>query len=289
MERNSEHRLTLLADLRDAVREQQFSLNYQPQFDLASGRLSGFEALLRWRHPQRGMVPPAEFIPLAEDCGLIVPIGRWVLEHACREAARWPESLAIAVNISAVEFTHTDLRQVVAEVLQSSGLAARRLELELTESTLLNDSQTARALLEDLRGMGVRVALDDFGTGYSSLAYLQNFPLDTLKIDRTFVMVLDDERQSARALAIIESVQGLARALGLRTMAEGIESERQRALLTRIGIDEAQGYLFAPPLDLEHTRERIRQAASAGLRTAAAGGWPSHQTGLAPVQAPAHT
>jgi diguanylate cyclase (GGDEF)-like protein/PAS domain S-box-containing protein len=256
MEVEARDKLGLLADLSDALREGQLEVHYQPQVRLRDGALIGFEALVRWRHPTRGMVPPVQFIALAEDSGLIVPLGRWVLEQACRDAAQWPGDKRVAVNVSAVEFEQADIRQVVREALRVSALPVKRLELELTESTLLGDSVAAIKLLQDLRDDGVRIALDDFGTGFSSLAYLRNLPLDKLKIDRSFVRTLD-EQDNAQSVAIVQAIHRLASAMGLDTIAEGVETEAQRLALKRIGCHLGQGYLFAKAMTAAQTLEFI--------------------------------
>jgi diguanylate cyclase (GGDEF)-like protein/PAS domain S-box-containing protein len=256
METDARDKLGLLADLSEALREGQFELHYQPQVRLKDNALIGFEALVRWQHPTRGMVPPVQFIALAEDSGLIVPLGRWVLEQACRDAAKWPGDKRVAVNVSAVEFEQADIRQIVREALRVSALPVKRLELELTESTLLADSVAAVKLLQDLRDDGIRIALDDFGTGFSSLAYLRNLPLDKLKIDRSFVRTLDDEH-NAESVAIVQAIHSLATALGLDTIAEGVETEAQMRTLKRIGCGLGQGYLFAKAMTAAQTLEFI--------------------------------
>lgn len=256
MEVDARDKLSLLADLSEALREGQFEVHYQPQVRLRDGALTGFEALVRWHHPTRGMVPPVQFIALAEDSGLIVPLGRWVLEQACRDAAQWPGDKRVAVNVSAVEFERADIRQIVREALRVSALPVKRLELELTESTLLADSVAAIKLLQDLRDDGVRIALDDFGTGFSSLAYLRNLPLDKLKIDRSFVRTLGDEH-NAQSVAIVQAIHSLASALGLDTIAEGVENEAQMRTLKRIGCGLGQGYLFAKAMTAAQTLEFI--------------------------------
>jgi diguanylate cyclase (GGDEF)-like protein/PAS domain S-box-containing protein len=256
MEVDARDKLALLADLSEALREGQFEVHYQPQVRLRDGALISFEALVRWQHPTRGMVPPVQFIALAEDSGLIVPLGRWVLEQACRDAAQWPGDKRVAVNVSAVEFEQADIRQVVREALRVSALPAKRLELELTESTLLGDTIAAVKLLQDLRDDGIRVALDDFGTGFSSLAYLRNLPLDKLKIDRSFVRTLDDEH-NAESVAIVQAIHSLATALGLDTIAEGVENDAQMRTLKRIGCGLGQGYFFAKAMTAAQTLEFI--------------------------------
>jgi len=228
MDERARSRMTLQNDLAKALELNQFELNYQPQIDLNTNHITGFEALLRWRHPERGFVSPAEFIPVAEETGLIVSIGDWVLNAACEEALHWPDDLVIAVNLSAVQFRSGSVIDLVANTLQRTGLPATRLELEITESSLVQDSAAARETLQALRAMKVRIALDDFGTGYSSLAYLRIFPLDRLKIDRSFVSVLDD-KDSSESHAIVRT-------------------EAQRDTLREKGCRDMQGYLVSRPL-----------------------------------------
>jgi diguanylate cyclase (GGDEF)-like protein len=231
-------------DLRNAVPAEDFLLHYQPVLDLRSGRVTGFEALVRWNHPVRGMVSPAEFIPIAEETGLIVPISAWVLQTACMEAAGWPEDIEIAVNLSPVQFKRGHLLEMVQGALAASGLAPNRLELEITESTLMDNGGDRLALLHKLRALGIRIALDDFGTGYSSLSYLRSFPFDKIKIDRSFIKDLDVNPDSA---TIVGAIVGLASGLRMTTVAEGVETERQLALVREQGIAKVQGYLFSRP------------------------------------------
>ena len=245
-------RRAIECDLREALAGNGFTVFYQPVFHLRKQRVSGFEALLRWRHPDRGLVSPAEFIPLAEELGLIVPIGAWVLAQACAEAATWPEEIRVAVNLSPVQFHSPGLVATVRRALQASGLPAHRLELEITESALLQNSKTVLATLHELRALGLRTALDDFGTGYSSLSYLRSFPFDKLKIDQSFVREVT-HRPDCRA--IVRSVLGLSRELGMTTTAEGVEREDQLDQLFRDGCTEVQGFLFdrpRPAADIRH-------------------------------------
>jgi diguanylate cyclase (GGDEF)-like protein len=235
-------RRTLELDLRQAIVDGEFEIAYQPIVDLRSGAVSGCEALLRWRHPERGMIPPAEFIPVAEDIGLISQLGEWVLASACVEAASWPDHVRLAVNVSPVQFRNHTLALHVASALASSGLAANRLELEITEAVLIRDDETALAILHQLRAVGVRIALDDFGTGYSSLSYLQRFPFDKIKIDRCFVNELAEPDGSS---SIVQAVVNIASARNMTTTAEGVETEAQRELLRTLGCTEMQGYLFS--------------------------------------------
>ena len=208
----------------------------------SSNEVTGCEALLRWRHPERGMVSPAEFIPVAEDTGLIGRLGEWVLATACAEAATWPAQIRVAVNVSPVQFKNPGFGLKVAKVLSASGLAANRLELEITEAVLIRDDEAALTILHQLRALGVRIALDDFGTGYSSLSYLQRFPFDKIKIDRCFVNGLTEIDSSS---AIVRAVVNIAAERSMTTTAEGVETEQQRELLHALGCTEMQGYLFS--------------------------------------------
>ena len=264
MEAAARDRIELLAEMREGLERGQFVVHYQPQLDLRSGALLGFEALVRWQHPTRGLMSPARFIPLAEDSNLIVRLGQWVLRQACRDAATWPGALRVAVNVSAVEFDRSDVIQTVTEALHLSGLPSQRLEIELTESTLLQDSESLIQVLTSLRRLGVRTALDDFGTGFSSLAYLRRFPLDQLKIDQSFVSPLghpEDTASTRNAEAIVQAIHGLAQALGMETTAEGVETPAQQQVLQRIGCHVGQGYLFARPMDQAQTADYIRTRA----------------------------
>ena len=249
MEQLASLRMTLLHEMREGLQRGDFVVHYQPQIDLATGVLVGFEALVRWHHPVRGMLAPGDFIPLAEDSGLIVPLGGWVLAQACRDATRWPEGVRLAVNVSAVQFERSDVPQVVEAALRASGLARHRLELELTESALMSDSEAALEILKTLRESGVRIALDDFGTGFSALSYLRLFPLDKLKIDQSFTGALDDDQAEENAGAIVQAIVQLAQALKMDVVAEGVETIAQRDALARIGCHCVQGYLYAEPMD----------------------------------------
>jgi EAL domain-containing protein (putative c-di-GMP-specific phosphodiesterase class I) len=229
-------------DLRQALANGGFEIHYQPLLNLAGGEVSGCEALLRWRHPERGMISPAEFIPVAEDTGLINELGDWVLRTACAEAASWPDAVRLAVNVSPVQFKSGTLALKVIAALAASGLPASRLELEITEAVLIRDDDAALAILHQLRAIGVRIALDDFGTGYSSLSYLQRFPFDKIKIDRCFV---NDIAESSGSSSIVQAVVNIAAARHMTTTAEGVETESQRRLLRALGCSEMQGYLFS--------------------------------------------
>ena len=237
-------RRMLERDLRDALPRHELELYYQPLITLETGRLGGFEALLRWHHPARGMVSPAEFIPIAEETGLIVAIGAWVLKSACFQAESWPSDIRIAVNLSPVQFRNGDLIAIVREALGASGLRPDRLELEITESVLLQDTPGTLAALRQLRGMGIGIALDDFGTGYSSLSYLRNFPFNKIKIDQSFVRGLQNDRESK---SIIRAITGLGQSLSMKTTAEGVETVEQLDILRQEGCTEVQGYFFSRP------------------------------------------
>jgi diguanylate cyclase (GGDEF)-like protein len=235
----------LEADMRRGVREGQFHLAYQPQFDLRSRRLIGAEALMRWRHPRLGDIPPTTFIPLAEETGLIAELGRFALESACRSAAAWPGGLRVSVNVSPAQFLLTDVEREIAAALASSGLAPSRLTLEITESLFVSGEAGVPALLDRLRARGVAVSLDDFGTGYSSLGYLGRMPVDEIKIDRKFVMELS---AGGASQAVVRAVLALARALGKSVVAEGVETLEQALLLTEMGCSSVQGYFFGRPM-----------------------------------------
>jgi diguanylate cyclase (GGDEF)-like protein len=244
MDARAQARRLLEMDLRAALQRDEFQVYYQPIRDVASDRVVVFEALLRWNHPHRGLISPINFIPLAEETGLIVQLGEFVLRRACADAATWPDDVDVAVNLSPVQFKSPNLIAIVTEALEASRLAARRLELEITESVLLQNSEATLTTLHELRGMGVRISLDDFGTGYSSLSYLRSFPFDKIKIDRSFVSELATRQDS---MAIIRAVTGLGRSLGIVTTAEGVENDAQLELLRREGCTQAQGYLFSMP------------------------------------------
>lgn len=243
MERQA--RRSMEQDLKQALACGQFEVHYQPLISLEDERIIGAEALVRWRHPDRGLVPPGDFIPLAEETGLILPIGEWVLRTACRQAAEWP-GLTIAVNLSPMQFKHRDLVAVVAEILAETGLPPARLELEITEGVLLHDGAAARDILARLKALGVRIAMDDFGTGYSSLGYLNSFPFDKIKIDKSFIADLMVEKSNA----IVRSVIGLGQSLKMVTTAEGVETAEQARFLRREGCQQVQGYFYSRPLPL---------------------------------------
>jgi diguanylate cyclase (GGDEF)-like protein len=240
----AQQRRQVEADLRLALERDEFELVYQPLFDLEHNRICSFEALLRWRHPKRGLVSPAEFVPVAEDTGLIVPLGAWVIREACLQASSWPDHVRVAVNVSAVQFHRGALNESILRALADSGLAPNRLEIEITESIFLEGGEALR-LLHGLRSLGVRIALDDFGTGYSSLSYLQSFPFDKLKIDRSFIQNL---LTRDGAIAIVHAITELANTLGMETTAEGVEETAQLMELRAHGCSSVQGYLFAEPM-----------------------------------------
>jgi diguanylate cyclase (GGDEF)-like protein len=245
-------------DLRRAISQNELALHYQPQARI-DGEVVGFEALLRWHHPVRGLIQPNTFIPIAEESGLIIGIGEWVLRQACREAATWLNPLQIAVNLSPVQFKHGDLPAMIHEILLETGLAAQRLELEITEGVLIEDFQRAIAILRRLKALGVRIAMDDFGTGYSSLSYLQAFPFDKIKIDQSFIANLDSNEQSA---TIVRSVIGLAHGLRLPVVAEGVETASQLEFLTDAMCTKVQGFFVGRPKPMAHYSKVVRRVAS---------------------------
>ncbi|PAY06091.1 GGDEF-domain containing protein [Bradyrhizobium sp. UFLA03-84] len=252
MDARAKARRNLELELRQAIVEGSFELHYQPLLHLGDGRVSCCEALLRWRHPERGTISPADFIPVAEDTGLINDLGHWVLNTACREAVNWPDHIHVAVNVSPIQFKSQALALNVAAALAASGLAPARLELEITEAVLIRDDEAALDILHQLRDLGVRIALDDFGTGYSSLSYLQRFPFDKIKIDRAFIKDLAGTGASS---TIVQAVVNIAAASDMTTTAEGVETEQQRSLLRILGCTEMQGYLFSRPVpDVEIRR-----------------------------------
>ena len=237
-------RRQLELDMRAGLARDEFELFYQPLVSLASRQVVGFEALIRWRHPERGMVSPGDFIPVAEETGLIVPLGEWVIRQACTEAASWPETIKVAVNLSPVQFKSKNLVPTVIQALSESGLAAGRLELEVTETLLLQENESTLAMLHELRALGTRIAMDDFGTGYSSLSYLRSFPFDKIKIDQSFVRDLSRREDS---IHIVRAIKGLCAGLGMMTTAEGVETDEQYDKICAEGCTEVQGFLFSPP------------------------------------------
>ncbi|MEH2556186.1 diguanylate cyclase (GGDEF)-like protein [Bradyrhizobium algeriense] len=245
MDQRAKARRSLELELRQAINNGGLETYYQPVVNIEDGKISSCEALLRWRHPERGMISPAEFIPIAEDSGLINQLGLWVLNTACAEAATWPDHVRVAVNVSPVQFRSQSLALNVAAALAACGLPASRLELEITEAVLIRDDEAALDMLHQLRKLGVRIALDDFGTGYSSLSYLQRFPFDKIKIDRSFIKDIAGPGASS---SIVQAVVNIAAASDMTTTAEGVETEQQRNLLYILGCDEMQGYLFSPAI-----------------------------------------
>lgn len=248
MDARMQARRRLELDMRQALGRREFTLHYQPQMNLGSDRLTGCEALLRWQHPERGTVSPADFIPLAEEIGLIVPIGEWVIRQACRDAATWPAPITVAVNVSPAQFKGDRLVEVIVSALASSGLPAERLEIEITEGVLLQENARTLRILHRLRALGIRVSMDDFGTGYSSLSYLRSFPFDKIKIDRSFVA---DITRKPDGDAVIRAIAGLGRSLGMTTVAEGVETEDQMRRIRAEGCTDVQGYLVSRPIPAE--------------------------------------
>jgi diguanylate cyclase (GGDEF)-like protein len=265
MEQQANHRRELEADLRSALAQSAFELHYQPQVDLRTDGVTGCEALLRWRHPVRGMVSPADFVPVAEETGLIEEIGQWVLRTACAEAATWPANVRIAVNVSPIQFRSETLSLKVATILSETGLDPRRLELEITEAVLIADDDAALATLNQLRALGVHIALDDFGTGYSSLQYLQHFPFDKIKIDRSFVKEVTRNSSSA---SIIRAVVSIAADRNMITTAEGVETLQQRETVQNLGCTQMQGYLFSAARPAQEIRALLASG-EAGVENAA--------------------
>jgi EAL domain-containing protein (putative c-di-GMP-specific phosphodiesterase class I) len=252
-------------DLRHAVARGEMQLVYQPQTNVATGEVLGFEALLRWQHPQRGHVSPAVFIPIAEESGTILQIGEWVLRQACAEAASWTKSLSVAINVSAVQIHSPYFVELVHEVLLQTGVAATRIEVEITETALIRDPARAMLTLRQLKALGVRIAMDDFGTGYSSLSNLRSFPFDKIKIDRSFIKDVHTNDQTA---AIVRSVLGLGKGLGLPVLAEGVETADELGFLRAESCHEAQGYLMGRPGPIEqfsiHTHGDAFESAELG-------------------------
>jgi EAL domain-containing protein (putative c-di-GMP-specific phosphodiesterase class I) len=244
LDAKAQSRRKIEVELRDAIQNDVLRPHYQPLIDLSSGRIIGFEALVRWPHPERGMIPPVEFIPVAEETGLISALGRLMLRRACLDAAAWPDDVRVAVNLSPLQFRAGNVLAEVMEVLKQTGLPPRRLELEITETLVLEKSDQVLATLHALRALGVRISMDDFGTGYSSLSYLRRFPFDKIKIDRSFVKDLAGNRE---AQAIIRSIVSLGRGLGVTITAEGVETEAELRCLRAEGCPEGQGYLFSRP------------------------------------------
>jgi EAL domain-containing protein (putative c-di-GMP-specific phosphodiesterase class I) len=261
MAQTVEARRILELDLRKALANEEFELFYQPLVNLKSGKIATCEALLRWNHPVRGTVSPIDIIPVAEDMGLIVDLGRWILRKACMECMKWPEAVSVAVNFSPQQFHQRDVLSEVRYALEVSGLPANRLEIEITESSLLRNTQITHDVLSQLHSLGVRISLDDFGTGYSSLSYLHNFPLQKVKIDRSFLEGIDTDRP----LTLLRGVARLSADLGMSVVVEGIETNEQLELISADGaVTEAQGYLFSRPVPAVRVRQLLN--ASHGRR-----------------------
>jgi len=263
-------RRTLELALRTALANGEFELHYQPLVHLDDRRITCCEALLRWHHPERGTIPPAEFIPIAEEIGLIIPLGEWVLRKACADAVHWPDEVRVAVNLSPIQVMSQNILGVVMGALAAAGLPANRLEIEITESVLMQNSEATLATLHRLRELGVRISMDDFGTGYSSLSYLRSFPFDKIKIDRCFINGLTTGDDS---VAIVLAIAGLAKNLGIATTAEGVETKQQLQQVKALGCSEMQGFLFSPALRVGELvqlfrprRERQAKLADARLR-----------------------
>jgi EAL domain-containing protein (putative c-di-GMP-specific phosphodiesterase class I) len=269
MNDDAQKELQLSHDLRLAQERNEFVLHYQPKFDAAGGQMVGTEALVRWNHPVRGLVPPDEFIPLAEKTGMIFSIGKWVLDEACRQMSEWRTAghtdWNVSVNLSALQFSHPDLVQLVRDCLKSHSLEPRYLTLEITESTAMSDADASMAILRQLSDMGVRISIDDFGTGYSSLLYLKRLPASELKIDRGFVRDLAHDTEDA---AIIAAIVALGRTLNLRIVAEGVETIEQQKFLTSLGCNSLQGFLLGRPMpaDLFAQTARLAEATAAAVK-----------------------
>jgi EAL domain-containing protein (putative c-di-GMP-specific phosphodiesterase class I) len=261
MDARMQARRALELDLRSAVAAGQFELYYQPIHQIDTGKIIGFEALIRWPHPERGMIAPGEFIPLAEEVGLITQLGEWVLRTACRDAVKWPGGIKVSVNLSPAQFRSAKLIDTVIGALNESKLPARRLELEITENVLLVETEATLAMLNHLHALGVQIAMDDFGTGYSSLSYFRNFHFDRIKIDSSFIRNIFDD---ASSLAIIRAVTGLSASLGMATTAEGVETKEQLDQLRAEGCIEVQGFLFSEPRPVSEIETLLASMAQRG-------------------------
>ena len=276
-------RMELEGELRQALRDDQFIVLYQPVIDLVTGRVEEVEALVRWQHPTRGLVSPCTFIPLAEETGLIVDLGAWVLETSCLQADQWNRSfdhpIGTCVNVSGRQFQDPGFVDTVTRILRDIGFDAYRIKLEITESVMMDDIRETSRTFEALVNMGVRIAIDDFGTGYSSMAYLERFPIDTLKIDRSFIQRLGTDDGD-----MVQAVVVFAKMLGLRVTAEGIETERQCELLRRMGCEMGQGYLFARPGAADAVLAMVNGEATPGLRRPFASGAPIGILPRAPIR-----
>jgi EAL domain-containing protein (putative c-di-GMP-specific phosphodiesterase class I) len=276
MDAQMQARRAMEYDMRRGLTAGEFELHYQPVLNLESNEITGFEALARWRHPKNGLVPPGTFIPLAENVGSIVALGEWVVRNACATAATWPKHLTVAVNLSPVQLRSPALGQVIIGALNASGLAPGRLELEITETVLLGDNEATLSVLSRLRDLGIRISMDDFGTGYSSLSYLQNFHVDKIKIDRSFVTGIANDTGS---LNIVRAVTAMAKGLGMTTTAEGVETAEQLEIVRSEGCTEVQGFLFGQPVKADEIEALLSDGcglmngeyAEGGARLAAAG------------------
>ncbi len=262
MDDDARHKLSMLSDMKSGISRGEFIVHYQPQINLKSNTISGFEALVRWQHPILGMVRPDEFIPLAEESGLIIALGKYVMEQACLDAAQWPNDMRLSVNVSPIQFVNDDIITVVNDALERSGLSVEQLELELTETALIEEAEMLINVLKNLREMGVRIALDDFGTGYSSLSYLQQLPIDKLKIDRAFVCTLGDKENEKSAFAVVDTIVKLAKAFNLETTAEGIETKFECSILKQIDCTYGQGYFYSKPFSAQETQAFIAKCLS---------------------------
>jgi EAL domain-containing protein (putative c-di-GMP-specific phosphodiesterase class I) len=249
-------------DLRRAIDRDEFTLHYQPILQIATGQIRGLEALVRWQHPERGLIAPGDFIPVAEETGLILPIGRWVLQEGCRQAAAWHEMFPenpvdISINLSGRQFSQADLVEQVVSVLRQTKLPARHLILEITESVVMENPESTITMLKRLKELGIKINIDDFGTGYSSLAYLQRFPVDTMKIDRSFIARMGQDPENAE---IVRTIVALAHNLNMKVTAEGIESAEQLDQLRHLDCENAQGYFLSRPLDQQSATEALQKA-----------------------------
>jgi EAL domain-containing protein (putative c-di-GMP-specific phosphodiesterase class I) len=260
-------RVELEAELRRAIEQEEFTIHYQPIIDLGSSKITGMEALVRWNHPRRGLVPPMKFIPLAEETGLIVPLGEWIIVEACKQIQSWLTEysgrfdFSLTVNISIRQFHQKDLVDVVSRALNESGLSPRSLILEITESFMMQDAENTIDKLQQLKNLGIRLAIDDFGTGYSSLSYLQRFPIDILKIDKSFI---DKLGHGSEGNAVAKAIIIMGESLRLKTIAEGIEHEHQIAELKNLGCGSGQGYHFARPLTIDGMRDFLKERSTQG-------------------------
>ena len=261
MDQAAQAALQLKMELRAALVKSEFKLHFQPIVNVKDRRVSAFEALIRWRHPTRGLLAPAKFVPLAETTPYIVPIGEWVLRQACHDAMTWPDGIKVAVNLSPMQFLRGDIVATVVNALAQSQLPPDRLELEITETVLLEKSDRNIHTLENLRSLGVSISMDDFGTGFSSLSYLRTFPLDKLKIDKSFVESLSSDR---RSFGIVSAIAGLGQTFGLKTVAEGVETDTQFQIVAKEGCTEVQGFYYARPMAAEEIPHFIATFKPAG-------------------------